>query len=48
MIKVLCQDLINKFYQNEVRRSIKVSTNKINRTENKNKGVAKAAPKKEK
>jgi len=47
MIKVLCQDLIEDFFNKELRRSIKVNTfNKLR--ENKNKGVAKAAPKKEK
>jgi len=47
MIKVLCQDLIEDFFNKELRRSIKVNTfNKLGK--NKNKGVAKATPKKEK
>jgi len=41
------QYLINKSYQNEVRRSIKVSTDKqFNRTEKTRTGVAMAAPEK--
>ena len=47
MTKILCQDLVDEFYQHEVRRAIRISTNtKFNRAENKNKGVAIAAPKK--
>lgn len=46
MTKILCQDLIEKFYQDDLRRSIRVSAKQFNRTENKNKGVAKATPKK--
>ena len=47
MNKVQSQDLINKSYQNEVRRSIRVSTDKqFNRTEKTRKGVAMAAPEK--
>ena len=49
MTKILCQDLINRFYQNEVRRSIRISTNeKFNRTEKTRTGVAMAAPEKDK
>jgi len=50
MTKILCQDLIEKFYQSEVRRSIRINANqKFNKTEKtRTREQGTTAPKKEK
>jgi hypothetical protein len=46
MTKVLSQDLIDDFFNNEVRRSIRISTNQNRKKRTKTMGVAIAAPRK--